>query len=114
MIAGTWNGHTREFPLMRFSIVVLTAACLVLFFITPCQAADALQLDADFPGGNIVLENVKSDDVYFHQDLRDTSGDWFYWYFRVRGSQGRTLTFHFTKGNPVGVLGPAVSTDAGK
>jgi hypothetical protein len=99
---------------MRFSIVVLSAVCFALLFIRPSQAADTLQIDAEFPGGNIVLDNVKSDDVYVHQDLRDTAGDWFYWYFRVRSGQGRTLTFHFTKGNPVGVLGPAVSTDAGK
>jgi hypothetical protein len=75
---------------------------------------DKLQVDADFPGGNIVLENVKGDDVFLHQDLRDTAGNWFYWYFRVRGGQGRTLTFQFTKVNPIGVLGPAVSTDGGK
>ena len=73
-----------------------------------------LQIDAEFPGGNIVVDKIKGDDVYLHQDLRDTAGDWFYWHFRVRGGQGRTLTFHFTKGNPIGVHGPAVSADAGK
>src|SRR5262249_18393788 len=51
---------------------------------------------------------------YVHQDLRDTAGDWFYWSFRVKGGQGRQLTFHFTKGNPIGVRGPAVSADGGK
>ncbi len=71
--------------------------------------ARTLAIDADFPGGNIVLERIEGDDVYLHQDLRDTSGDWFWWYFRVRGAAGRTLTFHFTKSNVIGVRGPAVS-----
>lgn len=100
---------------MRCLLLLLTSVCLVPFFDTPCQAGgDKLQVDAAFPGGNIVLDKVKGDDVFLHQDLRDTAGDWFYWYFRVRGGQGRTLTFHFTNGNPIGVLGPAVSTDGGK
>jgi hypothetical protein len=100
---------------MRSLILLLTGVCPVLLFVAPGQAVEArLQVDADFPGGNIVLDNVKGDDVFLHQDLRDTAGDWFYWYFRVRGGQGRTLKFHFTKGNPIGVRGPAVSTDGGQ
>ena len=51
--------------------------------------------------------------VFLRQDLRDTEGFWFYWYFRVRGASGRTLTFHFTDGKPVGVRGPAISLDEG-
>jgi hypothetical protein len=51
--------------------------------------------------------------VRIHQDLRDTATDWFYWCFRVRGAAGRTLRFEFTKGNVIGVRGPAVSTDGG-
>ncbi len=73
-----------------------------------------VQIDAAFPGGNIVVDQIKGDEIFLHQDLRDTAGDWFYWYFRARGGQGRSLTFHFTKGNPIGVRGPAVSIDAGK
>jgi hypothetical protein len=72
-----------------------------------------LTVDADFPGGNVVVERIEGDDVYLHQDLRDTQGDWFWWYFRVRGAAGRTLTFHFTKSNVIGVRGPAVSADGG-
>jgi hypothetical protein len=71
-------------------------------------------VDCDFPGGNIVVDAVEGDTVALHQDLRDTKGNWFYWYFRVRGAAGRTLTFQFTKGNVVGVRGPAVSTDGGR
>jgi len=73
-----------------------------------------IAIDCDFPGGNIVVERIEGDRVYLHQDPRDTAGFWFYWYFRVRGGAGRTLTFHFTKGNVLGVRGPAVSTDDGK
>src|SRR5262245_56365163 len=81
----------------------------------PCRADGVmLQVDVDFPGGNFVLDKIDGDIVQLHQDLRDTAGDWFYWYFRVREAGGRTLTFQFTKGNPIGVRGPAVSSDAGK
>jgi hypothetical protein len=71
-------------------------------------------IDCDFPGGNIVVERTEGDHVYLHQDPRDTPGFWFYWYFRVRNAAGRTLTFHFTRGNVLGVRGPAVSTDGAK
>jgi len=70
-------------------------------------------IDADFPGGNIVLERIDGDVVYVHQDLRDTEGHWFYWAFRVRNAGGRTLTFRFTNGDVVGVRGPAMSVDGG-
>jgi hypothetical protein len=68
---------------------------------------------SDFPGGNIVLEKSEGDDVHVHQDLRDTKGDWFYWYFAVRGAAGRELTFHFTQSRAIGPLGPGISRDKG-
>jgi hypothetical protein len=76
-------------------------------------ALQGAQVDADFPGGNIVVDKTDGDQISLHQDLRDTAGDWFYWQFRVRGAKGRTLTFQFAKGNVIGVLGPAVSRDGG-
>ncbi len=80
----------------------------------PAAAADAaLAVDAGIPGGNVLLEKIEGDTVFIRQDLRDTAGDWFYWHFRVRGAAGRTLTFRFTKGNVIGVRGPAVSPDGG-
>jgi hypothetical protein len=72
------------------------------------------EIDAQFPGGNIVVERVSGDDVFVHQDLRDTEGHWFYWAFRVRHAAGRNLTFRFTNGDVVGVRGPAVSVDLGR
>ncbi len=79
------------------------------------QAATPVpQIDADMPGGNIVVQRIEGQDVHLHQDPRDTPGFWFYWYFRVRGAAPRKLTFHFTQGNVIGARGPAVSTDGGK
>ena len=73
-----------------------------------------LRIDADFPGGNIVVDSVAGDTVTLHQDLRDTAGDWFYYYFRVRGAAGRTLEARFSQSNPIGTRGPALSLDQGK
>ena len=78
------------------------------------KEASRIQVDCDYPGGNIVVDRIEGDHVYVRQDLRDTNGNWFYWNFRVSGAAGRTLTIHFTKTNVIGVRGPAVSTDAGK
>jgi hypothetical protein len=73
-----------------------------------------IEPDNDFPGGNIVIESVDGYDVRLHQDLRDTSHDWFYWCFGIRVVPGRTLHFTFTKSRAIGVRGPAVSLDAGR
>lgn len=103
--------HTRHAltPFPRGSGALLAVALLL-----PAMAASAdVAIDADFPGGNIILERIEGDDVYVRPDLRDTQGQWFYWCFRVRGAEGRSLTFHFTRYDPVGVLGPAVSVDGG-
>ncbi len=67
-----------------------------------------LRIDADFPGGNIVVDGIEGDVVHLHQDLRDTVGGWFYWYFRIRGAAGRRLRFRFTQGRAMGVHGPAI------
>lgn len=73
-----------------------------------------VRVDADFPGGNIVVDSIVGDTVTLHQDLRDTAGNWFYWCFRVRNAAGRTLDFCFTESNPIGTRGPALSLDGGK
>lgn len=73
-----------------------------------------IEIDSNFPGGNIVVEGIDGDEVRLHQDLRDTSSDWFYWCFRVRGAEFRTLRFTFTKSRALGVRGPAVSRDEGE
>lgn len=73
-----------------------------------------MEIDSDFPGGNIAIESVNGDEVRLHQDLRGTSRDWFYWCFRVRGAEGKTLRFTFTRSLALGVRGPAVSLDKGE
>ena len=81
-------------------------------------------IDADYPGGNILVYKssgraVMNDTVYLRQDLRDMEWWWFYWNFRVRGAEGRTLHFKFCLKHPrLGILpfgtqGPGVSTDGG-
>ena len=80
---------------------------------TPAQGDAGLSVDAAFPGGNIIVERVEGYELFVHQDLRDTEGDWFYWYFRVRAAAGRTLTVHFTQSRALGVRGPAASFDGG-
>src|ERR1019366_2586994 len=97
-------------------------------------ASGSLEIDCGFPGGNIIVDSIKDDSVWLHQDLRDTEGNWFHWYFRVRGAAGRELNFRFTRvegngmHNPaepsgsatwgwrdvIGVRGPAVSVDGGR
>lgn len=64
-------------------------------------------IDCDFPGGNILIEDIQGDTVRLRQDLRDTEGEWFYWCFRLRGAGGRRLRFVFTGSRAIGVRGPA-------
>lgn len=72
-----------------------------------------LVVDAHFPGGNILVDQIDGDVISLRQDLRDTNGDWFYWALRIRGAAGRRLTFRFTAGDVIGTRGPAVSLDRG-
>ncbi len=76
-------------------------------------ASEALIVDADLPGGNIVVDRIAGDTVFFRPDQRDSSTWWFYWHFRVRGAAGRTVKFAFEGRSPIGTRGPAVSTDGG-
>ncbi|MCP4257525.1 MAG: peptidase M14 [Planctomycetes bacterium] len=86
----------------------------LLFVILSCPAlAEAISIDADFPGGNIIVERIEGDIIFLRPDLRDTSTWWFYWYFRVSGAAGRSLKFQFSGRNPIGTQGPAFSTDGG-
>jgi hypothetical protein len=81
--------------------------------LTAGQAQPAVLIDADFPGGNIIDHRIEGDEIHLSPDRRDSSRWWFYWYFRVRAAKGRTLIFHFEGNDPIGVLGPACSTDGG-
>jgi len=96
--------------------VLLFLAILVIGI--PATVRAELSIDADYPGGNIVVNSIDRNTdgvaVSLCQDLRDTQGWWFYWSFRVRGAEGETLTFRFTDGNVIGTRGPALSLDAGR
>jgi hypothetical protein len=97
----------------------LRIGCVMVLFWGSLSAGRAasvqtLQIDADYPGGNIVMEAVEGDTVTLRPDLRDTEGWWFYWNFRVTGAAGRSLRFEFAERSPIGTRGPAVSLDGGQ
>jgi len=73
-----------------------------------------MKIDSSFPGGNIIVGRVEEDAAWIQQDLRDTEGQWFYWYFRVTEAGGKTVRFHLTGSVAIGTRGPAVSMDGGK
>ena len=67
------------------------------------------RISTDFAGGNIFIERITPDTIWLRPDLRDTNGEWFYWYFKVSGIKGKTLTFRFTRDNVFTSFGPAYS-----
>jgi hypothetical protein len=79
----------------------------------PSTVRAAIEIDARYPGGNIMVERIDGDVVYLRPDQRDTTTWWFYWNFRVRGVAGRSLRFVFQGPSPIGVRGPAISIDGG-
>lgn len=107
----------RSPAMQALALVLVAAGCSRLLpaaEVAEERSLPPLSVDADFPGGNILVEKVVGDEIHVCQDLRDTAGPWFYWYFRVRGAAGRELTVHFTKGDVLGVRGPALSLDGGR
>ena len=105
---------------IKYSIVLFVTFLLSSSYETNGQN---FIVDADFPGGNIIVNDTKTtsslyftlqeDTVWVRPDLRDTKRDWFYWYFRVSEAGNKTLHFIFP-GNHVGPFGPAFSIDGGK
>jgi hypothetical protein len=92
--------------------------CVLVLLVTSIShatptASPALTIDADFPGGNIIVDRIEGNDAFIRQDLRDTAGWWFYWQFRMRQAGGRTIRFHFTNKSVFGPQGPAYSLDGG-
>ena len=105
---------TFESVLLRLSLYSFMACLLGLTApSTHAQEKAAIHIDADFPGGNILVNRIENDTVTLGPGQRDSVLTWFYWYYRVRGASGRTLTFVLGTDN-VGVRGPAVSMDTGK
>lgn len=69
-----------------------------------------MRIHKDFTGGNIRTVRQEENRIYLENELRDTTGDWFYWAFCVEGAQGRTITFCFGE-KRLGYFGPAISHD---
>ncbi len=94
-------------------IFTTLAVAFVALFCTSCAPKEVV-IDDGVPAGNIVYERTINDTVYVHQQLRGSKKAWFYWAFRVRGAQGKRLTFVFTKSFAICERGPLVSLDKGK
>ncbi len=94
-------------------IFTTLAVAFVALFCTSCAPKEVV-IDDGIPAGNIVYERTINDTVYVHQQLRGSKKAWFYWAFRVRGAQGKRLTFVFTKSFAICERGPLVSLDKGK
>ncbi|MBI5395212.1 MAG: hypothetical protein HZA91_07960 [Verrucomicrobia bacterium] len=79
------------------------------------EANDAVRVDAGFPGGNILVQQVEGDTVFVAPDQRDTQAGqwWFYWNLRLRAPAEKPVTIVFTRKNPISVRGPAMSADGG-
>lgn len=71
----------------------------------------AIQLSADFPGGNILVDGIEGDTIRLRQDRRDSTEWWFYWSFHITGVAGRNLNFVFGDGNVLTAAGPCYSRD---
>ena len=93
----------------KIKIIALIVVSIVFCRETPAS----FQIDADFPGGNIIVVSIRNDSILLKQDLRDSDINWFYWSFRVKGAAGRTLHFEFTNGTVIASRGPAISVDDG-
>ena len=113
---------------MSYKKVLLVLMSIMAIFSSAVFAQEQTQsnpvIDADYPGGNISIYKLRGqivldDTVYMRQDLRDTEWWWFYWNFRVRGAESKTLYFKFRLPHPrsgilpFGTQGPAVSVDGG-
>jgi len=70
-----------------------------------------LQISSRHAGGNIRVVGKSRGVVELEQELRDTSGWWFYWNFCAESKEERTVSFRFVNGEVVGPWGPAISFD---
>lgn len=91
----------------------LSRRALLLAPATMLDGRAGIEIHSSIPAGNIIIDRIQGDDVHIRQDLRDTEGDWFWWCFEVRGTQERTLRFHFTGSDVIGTRGPAVRKQSG-
>jgi len=100
--------HRRRFLGLASGALVVPQAIVVP------GAQGGFRVDADYRGGNIVVDKIDGNSISVHQDLAHTKGWWFYWNFRVRGAAGRRLRVKFTNRDVIDLCGPAISTDGGR
>ena len=99
-------------PLIR-SFTIRVFICIIIPGSAIAQGQN-IRINADFPGGNILVDSIRDHTVYLRPDLRDTGTPWFYWYFSVKAESSDSIRFVFTRPNCMTVKGPAVSVDQGK
>jgi len=71
-------------------------------------------INTDFPGGNVIVDQIAGDTVILRPDNRDSEKPWFYWYFEVESSHEKEVVFKFKQKDVITVFGPGVSLDQGK
>lgn len=98
--------------MMRLTPLCFLATMLASTF--SARASDPITVDCDFPGGNILVDKIDGAELTLRPDVRDTAGDWFYWYCRVRNAAGKPLQIHFDRASRIGARGPGVSLDGGE
>jgi len=113
---GLYPATSGPGPWAQGPAVALAALVLARRRVAPVPVGDgagAAVIDANLPGGNVLVDRVEGDHVYVRPDPRDSMGKALYWSFRVRRAGGRQLTFHLPGPEVVGPRGPAVSIDGG-
>ena len=70
-----------------------------------------ININCNYPGGNIIVESISDSKIKMRQDIRDSAIWWFYWNFCIENAQNKEIEFEFTDDEVVGPWGPAVSKD---
>lgn len=74
-----------------------------------------MQIDRNFPGGNIIVDSLNGNHACVRQDYANSSEWWFYWQMRITGAAGQSVTLEFPKDRPPFTsTGPVISVDGQK
>lgn len=90
----------RYFTILSFLFMAITSVA-------------QLSITADFPGGNVVVDRVVADTVYFKPDLRNIAGEWFYWNFEAVSQETKKWYFKAEKKDVLTSMGAAASLNCG-
>lgn len=72
-----------------------------------------MKIETDFPGGNLIVKEIRDHEAVISVDQRDTPIPWFYWCFRAVFKEKGDYRFRFDPKDKIGTRGPAVSRDDG-